>query len=418
MGSLNGNDVFVSQSPNSCTKTQNTTSVPVIANGTSLGAFMYLRAYNTCRFETPSTNTSTTNVGSAAGGVTTNVSAEAKVTTPNVGAIVGGICGVLFLILLVGSVILFYLCVLKKTPTKKLLKEKYTNGEIAERKQSTPYREDKKENSLAKANVERSNNTEVISTKRVEENKIIQETGEKIHFTDQFLFSKEGTGLDVTQKPPMETAYRQTPIFDRDRSNIMFVVKENIPEKTLDSKAPKTDINSSSVMVTPAGNMTKTMGDAGPLVYRSLSPLLDKAHVISISKANQEDESKRFTSNATFALSVTSTRPTRFRESDKSTEHVQEYPETDSARDSSDEDAKPDDVEAEHVQTPMDTQVQSVDSTPSQMAKSLQKNAVSGFNKHGGLPPLGFDSPSNKSHKHKKRRKKKRKNKFKVSPSD
>ncbi|KAL3878923.1 hypothetical protein ACJMK2_031248, partial [Sinanodonta woodiana] len=48
MGSLSGNDVFVSQSPNSCTKTQNTTSVPVTANGTSLGAFMYLRAYNTC----------------------------------------------------------------------------------------------------------------------------------------------------------------------------------------------------------------------------------------------------------------------------------------------------------------------------------------------------------------------------------
>ncbi|KAK3599520.1 hypothetical protein CHS0354_006649 [Potamilus streckersoni] len=432
MGSLSGNDVKVSQSPKSCTKTQIPTSIPVTANGTSLGAFMFLTAYNTCRFEIPSTSTSTTststtststtresttqNVVSTVGGVTTNVTTVVRVTTPNVGAIVGGtVGGLLFLVALVGSIILLYLCALKKKPPKKLLEEKYTKGKIAERKQNTPYMEDKKENSLTKVKDERGNDTwetEVITSKIVEQNKIMQKTGEKINFTNEFLFSKEGTGLDVTQLPPMETAYRQTPIFNRDRSTIVLVT-ENVPKKTSDTNAPKTDGKSSSIIMTPAANRTGTAGNAGRFICSSPSPFLENEDALSISKEYDEDGYNHVTSNATSALSVGLSRSSPFRESDISTEPQQEYSETDSACEYVDDDAKKDAAEAEKDQIPLDKPRPAHGHNSLTEGKKLAKNAVSGFDKYGGLPPLDFDSPNNKSPKHKRRRKKKRKSKSK-----
>ncbi|KAK3599521.1 hypothetical protein CHS0354_006650 [Potamilus streckersoni] len=347
MGSLSGNDVYVSQSPKSCTKTQTPTSVPVTANDTSLGAFMYLKAY---RFETSS--------ASAAG-------------TPNVGAIVGGtIGGLLLLAVLVGAVFLLYPCVLKKPSSKKLLEDD-TSFKVAETKQSTFNTAIKKVNSLPTIEEERSDDTLEIETETeeqkeatspiiVEQSENIPKTEEKISIVNEILFSKECAGLDVTQQPPDETAFR-------------------------------------------------------PLLCFSPSTLLEKALTLSISKDNQPD---RLTSSSaldgSFTLSIRSSRPSPFSERVLSKEPLPEYSEHDSVSESSDEDTEQDTAESVEDQIPLENPHPKHGYISFADATKFAKNSVSVFDEYGGFPPPGFRNPKNKSPKSKRKRKKKRRNKVKL----
>ncbi|KAL3878924.1 hypothetical protein ACJMK2_031249 [Sinanodonta woodiana] len=351
MGSLSGNDVYVSQSPNSCTKTQTPTSVPITANGTSLGAYMYLKAY---RFETPS--------ASAA-------------ATPNVGAIVGGtIGGLLFLAALVGTVVLLYLCVLKKPSSKKLLEEDDINFKVAETKQSTFTTTIKKVNSLPTIEEEKTDDTleieketegqqEAKSPIIVEQAENLPKTEEKISIANEILFYKEDTGLDIAQQAPAETAFR-------------------------------------------------------PLLCFSPSSLLEKALTLSMSNGNHEEQSDNLTSTSaldgSFTLSIRSSRPSPFSERAITKEPLQEYLENDSVSESSDEDSTQHSAEAIEDQVPFGNRHPKHGYISFADATKFAKNSVSVFDEYGGFPPPRFRHPKNKSPKSKRRRKKKHRNKFKL----